>query len=96
MVISNVALPHGLADRVGGPVEFHDPTVRSRVAPRLVAGQASGPGFHVGLLAPSEHRVVAATKATWANVPSVTSTSQPEAPLALANMLYYTEALATS
>ena len=38
----------------------------------------------------------AATKATRANVPSVTSTSQSEAPLALANLLYYTKTIATS
>ncbi len=38
----------------------------------------------------------AATKATWANVPSVSSTSQSEAPMALANLLYYTKALASS
>ncbi len=38
----------------------------------------------------------AATKATWANVPSVASTSQSEAPMALANLLYYTKTLASS
>jgi hypothetical protein len=37
-----------------------------------------------------------ATKAMWANVPTVTSSNQSEAPLALANMLYYTKTLATS
>lgn len=38
----------------------------------------------------------AATKTTWVNVPNVTSTNQSEAPLALANLLYYTKTLATS
>ena len=38
----------------------------------------------------------AATEATWANIPSTTSTSQTEAPLALANLLYYTKNIATS
>ncbi len=38
----------------------------------------------------------AALKATWANVPSIASTSQSEAPLALANMLYCTKTLAAS
>ncbi len=38
----------------------------------------------------------AASKATWANVPSFSSASQSEAPMALANLLYYTKALASS
>jgi hypothetical protein len=38
----------------------------------------------------------AGTKATWANIPTVTSTSQLEAPMALATLLYYTKALASS
>ena len=38
----------------------------------------------------------AAAKATWANVPTVASTSQSDTPLALANLLYYTKTLASS
>jgi hypothetical protein len=38
----------------------------------------------------------AATRTTWVNIPSATSTDQSGAPLALANLLYYTKNIATS